>query len=424
MKIAILIGIILIAGIYWFNGRKSLRNFVKDISYGPFIIRAKVSSGRQIDINYGMVNRTHVAYSILYQGKPIEFSSGLQNNTGLPYLWNVYIVAEAKQPTLIAGSQNLYLIYIDEGNPIVEPLLKQSHDFASLQFLDSEQGQPGQYQEVYSKNDTINLDQLNRLEGGRYLMIGEQTILDIHTFQKWGFHENNEAIDNYSFPVPHGALAFAPDQKSIVFLAAFQSWNAQDEDLPDSENALVVYDFVNDTGYVVKFDNTATRLINISEANLQWFNRFFKWNQINGTYQLELIQNQKPPYWTGRYNSDDNYYTLYPVKPGMLPVFLDFVLNQLGWSKASIVRDETNEYTGHCLDLENDNIKLDIRFKEDEQTLSFSKNLYVEDSLKYHLLVKKIATIFDSELQAGKYQDHFGQILSETKRIRGMYLDK
>lgn len=424
MKIAILIGIMLIAGYYWFNASKSLRSIVKDISYGPFIIRAKVSSGREIDINYGMVNRTQVAYSILYQNKPIEFSNGLQSNTGLPFLWNVYILAGTKQPTLIAGSQNLYLIYIDEGNPIVEPLLKQSHDFASLQFLDSEQGQPGQYQEVYSKNDTINLDQLDRLEGGRYLMIGEQTILDIQTFQKWGFHENNEAIANYSFPSPHGALAFAPDQKSIVFLAEFQSWNTQDEDLPDSENALVVYNYLNDTGYVVKFDNTATRLINIKEANQQWFQRFFEWDKTQDGYLLKIIQNKKPPHWTGRYNPTDNYYTLYPVKPELLPVFLNFILNQMGGSKDNIVRDETHEYTGRCLDLEFENIKLDIRFKEDEQIITFSKNLYVEASTKYALLVKKLADSFDAELQSGKHQEHFGQILSQTKQIRGMYKEK
>jgi len=67
---------------------------------------------------------------------------------------------------------------------------------------------------------------------------------------------------------------------------------------------------------------------------------------------------------------------------------------------------------------------LDIRFKEDEQSLTFSKNLYVENSTKYGLLVKKIADTFDVELQSGKYQDHFGQILSETKKIRGVYKDK
>lgn len=424
MKIVLLIGISLIACIYWFYGRKSFRTIEKDISYGPFTIRATANTGRELNMNYGMVDRTQVAYSILYQGKAIEFPDGLQSNTGLAFLWNVYALEGARQPSLIAGSQNLYLIYINEGTPSVEPLLKQSHDFASLQFLDSNQGQPGLYEEVFSKSDTANLEQLNRLAGGCYLMIGEQTVLDIQTFEKWNFHVNNDAIENYSFPAPHGALAFAPDQKSIVFLAEFQSWNAQDEDLPESENALVVYNYLKDTGYVVKFDNTATRLINIREANLQWFNRFFEWRKTQDGYHLELIKYQKLPYWTGRFDSTDAYYTLYPVKPSMLPVFLDFVLNQLGWTKANIVRDETHEYTGHCLDLEFENTKLDIRFKEDEQSLSFSKNLYVENSTKYGLLVKKIADTFDAELQSGKYQEHFGQILNETKKIRGLYKDK
>jgi len=112
--------------------------------------------------------------------------------------------------------------------------------------------------------------------------------------------------------------------------------------------------------------------------------------------------------------------TLYPVKPGMLPVFLDFVLNQMGWSKANIVKDETQEYSGRCLDLVSGETKLDIQFKEDEQVLTFSKNLYTGDSTGYQTLVKKIAAAFDTELTSGKHQEHFGRILSETKRIRGL----
>lgn len=85
MKIVLLIGISLIACIYWFYGRKSFRTIEKDISYGPFTIRATANTGRELNMNYGMVDRTQVAYSILYQGKAIEFPDGLQSNTGLAF---------------------------------------------------------------------------------------------------------------------------------------------------------------------------------------------------------------------------------------------------------------------------------------------------------------------------------------------------
>ena len=118
----------------------------KEIQYGPFTIQAKVSKTKSFNMNYGrMTNNTNVAYHVLFNGKPITYSSGLQNNTGLPFLWAVYALKDAPDPTLIAGSQSLYMIYIKDGVPKVEPLLIQSTDFASLQFLDRKNGQPGDY---------------------------------------------------------------------------------------------------------------------------------------------------------------------------------------------------------------------------------------------------------------------------------------
>jgi hypothetical protein len=98
-----------------------------------------------------MVNQTSIGYSIWHEGKPVEFPSALQTNTGLPFLWRVYALPDAPTPTLLAGSQSLYLIYIKDGQPVVEPVLEQSSDFASVQFLDSEGGQPGTFNEVFSK---------------------------------------------------------------------------------------------------------------------------------------------------------------------------------------------------------------------------------------------------------------------------------
>ena len=107
----------------------------------------------------------------------------------------------------------------------------------------------------------------------------------------------------------------------------------------------------------------------------------------------------------------------------MLPVFLDFVLSQMNWTKDHIIKDETGEYTGRRITLSDNDTQLEIIFKEDEQTLSLSKYLYIENSTennKYTIIVKKIADAFNSELSLGKHQEHFGKIISETKRIRSL----
>jgi hypothetical protein len=399
---------------------RAARMVEKTLTYGPFVIRKIATTSKVFNLNYGMVKQTDIACSIFYKGQPIRFPSKLETNTGLPFLWKVYALPGAPYPSLMAGSQSLYLIYLKDEVVVVEPLVEQSSDFASLQFLDSEKGQPGLFQEVFMQSDLQDLGKLDQLEGGRFLMISERVVMDVQTCKIWRFNAQNNSLDNYSFPSPHGALAFSPEQTSVVFHAEFQSWNTQSEDLPDSEHGLVVYDFLKDNGYVVPYSDTDTRMINISELNSAWLDTFFEWKQNQGGHlRLQLRQFETLPPWKGRYNPTDHYYTLYPIKSGMFAVFLSFVFKQMAWTEANILEDRTEVYSGRTLVLGSDELKLDINFKEDEQTLTFSKHLYAETSADYVNLVKKIATAFDDELRVGKHQEHFGRIISETRKIRG-----
>jgi hypothetical protein len=412
MKVLIWIGAIGVIGLILFYVFRKVMgvdttSIQKEMSYGPFIIRVEAISGKVYNINYGMTKQTNVSYSIWFEGKPVEFPSALQTNTGLPYLWMVYALPDAPVPTLLAGSQSMYLVYIKDGQPVVEPLLEQRSDFASVQFLDSEGGQPGAFKEVFSKSDTVGMDQLDTLKGGRYLLVSGHTVLDVHTGKQILFNKDNNAIDNYSYPQPDGALAFSPDQKKIVFNAAFQSWNTEQADLPESEHALIVYDFEKDKAYSVRYDDTDTRMKSMFEdINLDWFNTFFEWNAAGDTLSLKKWDTLPP--WTGRYKETDNYYYLYPVKAGMFPVFKDFVLQQMGWNASNILSDTTTEYSGRTIQVGTATTKLDIVFKEDEQQISFSRGLYENDSPEYKALVERIAKAFDEELRSGKHQEHFG----------------
>jgi len=420
MKMLIWAGAIVVIGVILFYVfRKAIgadtTSIQREMVYGPFVIRANAITGKVYNINYGMTTQTNVSYSIWFEGKPVEFPSALQTNTGLPFLWRVSALPDAPTPTLLAGSQSLYMIYVKDGQPMVEPVIEQSSDFASVQFLDSEGGQPGAYMQVFSRSDTIGMDQLDTLQGGRYLLVSEHTVLDVHTGKQMVFNKDNNAVDNYSYPQPDGALAFSPDRKKIVFNAAFQSWNTEQANLPDSEHALIVYDFENDKGYSVLYDDTDTRMKNFEDITLDWFNTYFEWNANGDTLSLKKWDNL--PYWTGSFKEKDNYYYLYPVKASMLPVFRDFVLQQMGWSATNILKDTTAEYSGRTIEIGTAAMKLDIVFKEDEQQISFSRGLYENDSPEYKAMVEKIARAFDAELSSGKHQEHFGRIYSETKRI-------
>jgi hypothetical protein len=424
MKILLfLIPILLVAAFLYFrmkgNGEAS-GNFSKELQYGPFTIQVKASSGKTFNMDKGSVSYTNVAYSIFHNGKAVAFPGALESNTGLPFLWGVYALPGATDPTLIAGSQSLYLVYLKNGSPVVEPLLQQHHDFASLQFLDSENGQPGAFSEVFMKNNTTGLDKLDSLEGGRYLMVSEHAVLDVQSRKIWPMNKDNNAIENYSYPSPHGALAFSPDQKTIVFKGEFQSWNTANENLPDSEHALIAYHFEKDKGYAVVFDDTDTRMnSSFQDFGQEWFNTYFEWVTTSDGDRLQLRPLEKLPHWTGRL-SEDNYYTLYPVKPGMLPVFFDFVLGQMAWTKDNILEDKSGEYSGRTISMGSGAVKLDIVFREDERELNLSKHLYDDNNPASVEAVKKIAAAFDGELSAGKHQGHFGRVINETKQIHGM----
>ena len=423
MKVAIFLALIAASILLYlrYSKRPAAKSIEKVLTYGPFTIKAVATTRTAYNMNYGKVKQTDVAYSIFYEGKAVQFPGRLETNTGLPFLWKVFALPGAPTPSLIAGSQSLYLIYIQDKTVVVEPLVEQSSDFASLQFLDSQSGQPGLFKEVYMESDPAEMETLDQLEGGRFLMLSEHAVMDVQTLEIKRFNTQNQSLNNYSFPSPHGALAFSPDQTSLVFQAEFQSWNAQDDELPETEHGLVVFDYLNDNGYVVPFNDTETRMINGQNIDADWLNTYFEWKQDkNGKLQLQQRQLEKLPPWVGTYDPRDHYYTLYPVKPGMLPVFLNFVLNQIGGSEANILEDKTGEYTGRNLILASDDLKLDINFKEDEQKLTFSKHLYAETSPEYINLVKKIAGAFDQELSAGKHQEHFGRIISLTRQIRGI----
>jgi hypothetical protein len=69
MKIALILAAAALLAAYFFLKRSSggsARRIEKDIAYGPFTIRATATTGTQINMNYGVVSYTDVAYTVLH----------------------------------------------------------------------------------------------------------------------------------------------------------------------------------------------------------------------------------------------------------------------------------------------------------------------------------------------------------------------
>ncbi len=51
------------------------------VEVGPFTIQADAATGKTFNVNYGLVDSTNVAYSIWFQGRPIQAPGQLESNT-------------------------------------------------------------------------------------------------------------------------------------------------------------------------------------------------------------------------------------------------------------------------------------------------------------------------------------------------------
>lgn len=405
MKISvIIITILAIASIIVFNSfRTKVSSTIKNVAHGPFTIQMEKFSTRSYNMNYGMVTNVSIKYSILYKGNPVQFSKNLQNNTGYSHVWRVYILADAPTPTLIAGSQSLYLIREENGNMVVKPLDEQGYDFASLQFLDADIGKPDKSFRVFMANDQDGDGKVESLKGGEYLLVNQHTVLHVPTLKQYVMNKDNNLVDNYSFQNDAGAIAFSPDKKWIAFTGEFATYNTNEE--PKYENAIVVYNYETDKGYTVPFSKINTRLKNQFYINKTWFETYFEWTQQNSAYKLQLKKLTKQPYWLGAYEDEGKVYELNYAKPEIQKTLIDFILKRYNLSEDAI--KPGSEYSTDELNVMVNGLKLAVWYRKEDKQLIFMKNVYEPESEAYIPMIHQIGDAFNKALNEGKYQNHF-----------------
>lgn len=405
MKISvIIITILAIASIIIFNSfRTKVSSTVKNVAHGPFTIQMEKFSTKSYNMNYGMVTNVSIKYSILYKGNPVQFSKNLQNNTGYSHVWRVYILADAPTPTLIAGSQSLYLIREENGNMVVKPLDEQGYDFASLQFLDADIGKPDKSFRVFMANDQDGDGKVESLKGGEYLLVNQHTVLHVPTLKQYVMNKDNNLVDNYSFQNDAGAIAFSPDKKWIAFTGEFATYNTNEE--PKYENAIVVYNYETDKGYTVPFSKINTRLKNQFYINKTWFETYFEWTQQNYAYVLQLKKLTKQPYWLGAYEDEGKVYELNYAKPEIQKTMIDFILKRYNLSEDAI--KPGSEYSTDELNVMVNGLKLAVWYRKEDKQLIFMKNVYEPESEAYIPMIHEIGDAFNKALSEGKYQNHF-----------------
>ncbi|HEX5111244.1 MAG TPA: hypothetical protein VFV79_00240 [Saprospiraceae bacterium] len=365
---------------------------------GPFTIETTTQKGKTWNINYGRVPYSSSSYSVYYKDQPIGFGAKLETNTGVPGVWRVFLLKDSPTPALIAGSQSLYLVTIENDQPVVKTLFEQGYDFAAVQWLDSENGQPGIYREIFSSDER---DTDLELTGGRYLAISHAVVLDTKTFTVYPFNTNNDMIDEY-YPDQHKAIAFSPDSTQIVYGAAKQNADGY-------SYGLICYDFKAGTKYLVPYDKLKFRMYDPFKLQVEWMNDFFEWNKNpQGEMRLQIKALEKMPYHKGtiEFERFPGYqYKLFPVKMELMDKLFTFVQQELHLDTAKVTR--VNEEFNHS-----------ITFLQEGRTFVIEYGKYGNDLVLYEdnndtpfeinkVIIQRIGKGFNELLNQGRYQEFF-----------------
>ncbi|TKT88898.1 hypothetical protein [Dyadobacter frigoris] len=333
-------------------------------------------------------------FSIRNNGKPVS----INGDKGSSYFWQAWFLKDAPKTTILAGSQSMYLITEENGKSKIVPVNEQDNNFGKIQWLDSENGQPGKQREIYNA-DASNTP--GYLSGGQFLFINTKVVLDIQTLKSYQTDVNSSELvtqlDDYN-PFDSRAVAMSPDKSQLVLIGTRRNPVSH-----LSQYALITIDFVKNKAYAVPFDRTETRFSTIWDASSEWVNTYFHWiTNANGSEILQKRWLELSPYWIGRWTiyPPDNIiqnYQLVPVRKDIVKSLVDFV--KLKYPPVEIETREQSPQTINYLTINKS--RLGLYFNSANQTLS------LESENKE--LLKEIGEKFDHELRKGRFQNDFGK---------------
>jgi len=223
-----------------------------------------------------------------------------------------------------------------------------------------------------------------RLSGGRWLLLGQYTVLDAQTLVVRRFEQYPHAYLN-PFKSP---IALAPDQKSFVRLASGES--------PENAPLLVVFDFADSLSYALPVDRRVMRYNDWSEMDATWLDHYFEWRHDPSVAdRLVQRENVRPLAYRGRLvvEPDSSYreYNLLPVKPEMKDTVIAFIERAFNGQ-----RQPPPQYENGTTELKVGERMVNVLLHDDQVGIFMERGT---DSR----LVGEIGKGFDAELKDGKY---------------------
>ena len=386
----IVIGVVILLGLFFFTTNSGKKSF-KTIDYPPFTIQKRTIKDRRFSVNTGYFSTTiYNKYKVFYKGEPVVLPKASDQYTGIPGIWNVFMLEDAPQPALLLGSRLLYLLTEENNMMKITPFKKENFGNPRMQWLDSEGGQPGQKNRLLVSQDT---DASHNLSEGEYVLINGNTVLEIATLAIYPLNKYSKDAEEYDATK---VVAFSLDKSEVVFMG--------NRGFGEYEYALLSFRFKTNGVYSIPIDRNEMRLDEPYNLSPTWFKTYFEWEKSSvGSYSLKKKALDKLPNWEGRIEGDS--YSLSSVKQELMQIFFDFTKSVLVLKDSDI---DVNNFDGMVeYRFEYEALELSLSFLDENNTIYFSKHFTGKDSKEYNLLMKRVGNAFNSELRKGKYQDLF-----------------
>ena len=387
MKGVIILGIAVLAfiGIILFY-KRSTRIVDQVEQLGPFGLVTHRTQYRY-GWNEGQVRTgTDEHYSLRYKGQPFSFAgkSGMFGDDTVRYqAVNALITFPAPEPAVIVNVG-------DPNNSSFYYLVREVKGAAAAEFVaDGRGGVSAEWLDPVDHSKKIADVALHRgrMEGGRFLLLGDYTVLDTQTLKSYTFAYHPDAGHNQFKP----PMEMSPDRRSFV------RWGSTDS--PENHPALIVYDFMTPSSYFLRLDRKIHRFHGWEEVDLAWLHHYFEWRKgADGQDRLVERANVTPlPYHGNLSETGEKYreYRIQPVTGEMEDALAGFIEREMGG-----VRQPAAAQYGDDV----------IVFRMGDHTVFVSDHedhasVYSDHESNSGQAVIAIAKRFDEELKTRKY-DH------------------
>lgn len=273
------------------------------LAHGPFEIVAqerRISSGTFP--NQGgnpFATRPVSGFTVRWRGQPVEVPGRGDR------FWQVLRLPDAPHPALLLVARDFTLVSEQDGQLKVQPLSAQSASLAEAQWLDSEGGQPGESQSwgishVDLKN-AAELDARTRLQGGQWLRLGSQLVLDlrtlaVHKVEPWLPVRPGEPVTGLS-RAGDEVRAFSPGRTAYVLAGSQYDYGRGKGQVW----GLIVVDIASGIASELRVERRRMPFAGTDDLDRDWIAHYFEWQRdAAGRERLVSRAAARPRPWRGR----------------------------------------------------------------------------------------------------------------------------